>query len=168
MVKSADFPGHTLAHRNQIALTSQATLVKKASMSECSIHPSAWEQCLSRASTALPEIALTIFGFLQRTSIEQKSSRKLKDLGGCDVLGQNAAVLDCTHTPLLEFDEPSIVGHAKSKRRINDMVNMGVEPRTLALLAPRSKPTELIDRHYHVIDGGGRVFAIMYLAAQHP
>lgn len=26
------------------------------------------------------------------------------------------------------------------------MVNMGVEPRTLALLAPRSKPTELIDR----------------------
>jgi hypothetical protein len=28
---------------------------------------------------------------------------------------------------------------------IEDMVNMGVEPRTLALLAPRSKPTELID-----------------------
>jgi hypothetical protein len=27
------------------------------------------------------------------------------------------------------------------------MVNMGVEPRTLALLAPRSKPTELIDRY---------------------
>ena len=26
------------------------------------------------------------------------------------------------------------------------MVNMGVEPRTLALLAPRSKPTELIDQ----------------------
>jgi hypothetical protein len=31
------------------------------------------------------------------------------------------------------------------------MVNMGVEPRTLALLAPRSKPTELIDREHHVI-----------------
>jgi hypothetical protein len=30
------------------------------------------------------------------------------------------------------------------------MVNMGVEPRTLALLAPRSKPTELIDRCYQV------------------
>jgi hypothetical protein len=28
------------------------------------------------------------------------------------------------------------------------MVNMGVEPRTLALLAPRSKPTELLDRCY--------------------
>ena len=41
--------------------------------------------------------------------------------------------------------------HAKSKRRTDDMVNMGVEPRTLALLAPRSKPTELIDRDYHVI-----------------
>ena len=32
------------------------------------------------------------------------------------------------------------------------MVNMGVEPRTLALLAPRSKPTELIDRF--VVMGG--------------
>jgi hypothetical protein len=31
----------------------------------------------------------------------------------------------------------------------DDLVNMGVEPRTLALLAPRSKPTELIDRDYH-------------------
>jgi hypothetical protein len=30
---------------------------------------------------------------------------------------------------------------------IQKMVNMGVEPRTLALLAPRSKPTELIDRY---------------------
>ena len=30
------------------------------------------------------------------------------------------------------------------------MVNMGVEPRTLALLAPRSKPTELIDRYLRV------------------
>ena len=39
---------------------------------------------------------------------------------------------------------------AKAKEQV--MVNMGVEPRTLALLAPRSKPTELIDRNYHVID----------------
>ena len=42
---------------------------------------------------------------------------------------------------------------AKAKEQV--MVNMGVEPRTLALLAPRSKPTELIDRDYHVIDGSG-------------
>jgi hypothetical protein len=35
-------------------------------------------------------------------------------------------------------------GPAKAKEQV--MVNMGVEPRTLALLAPRSKPTELIDR----------------------
>jgi hypothetical protein len=33
-----------------------------------------------------------------------------------------------------------------SQKEQNLMVNMGVEPRTLALLAPRSKPTELIDR----------------------
>jgi hypothetical protein len=45
------------------------------------------------------------------------------------------------------------------KRRINDMVNMGVEPRTLALLAPRSKPTELIDRIYRVIDERGACYA---------
>ena len=36
---------------------------------------------------------------------------------------------------------------------IEQMVNMGVEPRTLALLAPRSKPTELIDRYLHVRQG---------------
>jgi hypothetical protein len=36
----------------------------------------------------------------------------------------------------------SWVGRQKKSKL---MVNMGVEPRTLALLAPRSKPTELID-----------------------
>ena len=35
--------------------------------------------------------------------------------------------------------------HREAKEDL--MVNMGVEPRTLALLAPRSKPTELIDRY---------------------
>jgi hypothetical protein len=34
------------------------------------------------------------------------------------------------------------------KTKESVMVNMGVEPRTLALLAPRSKPTELIDRYF--------------------
>ena len=40
------------------------------------------------------------------------------------------------------------MAEAESGKRAKEqvMVNMGVEPRTLALLAPRSKPTELIDR----------------------
>jgi hypothetical protein len=100
--------------------------------------------------------------------MELKSSRKLKELVRTKFvtyLIQNATVLDGTHTPLLKFDKASIIGHAKSKRRITDMVNMGVEPRTLALLAPRSKPTELIDRNYHVIDSIGSMAADMYLVA---
>jgi hypothetical protein len=44
-----------------------------------------------------------------------------------------------------------IVCPCEKTQKFNDMVNMGVEPRTLALLAPRSKPTELIDRVYQVI-----------------
>jgi hypothetical protein len=36
-------------------------------------------------------------------------------------------------------------GAAIMQKHRMKMVNMGVEPRTLALLAPRSKPTELID-----------------------
>ena len=42
-----------------------------------------------------------------------------------------------------KFTPRTIGGHEGKRYRI--VVNMGVEPRTLALLAPRSKPTELID-----------------------
>ena len=38
------------------------------------------------------------------------------------------------------------VEELKEAKEVVVLVNMGVEPRTLALLAPRSKPTELIDR----------------------
>ena len=80
---------------------------------------------------------------------------------------QDATIFDAKATALFKPDEPSMVGHAKSKRRVTDMVNMGVEPRTLALLAPRSKPTELIDRDYHVIDDTSSARAFMYLAVRY-
>ena len=38
------------------------------------------------------------------------------------------------------------VEELKEAKEVVVLVNMGVEPRTLALLAPRSKPTELIDQ----------------------
>ena len=44
---------------------------------------------------------------------------------------------------------------------------MGVEPRTLALLAPRSKPTELIDREHHVIRAKVVVPRAIYLGVPH-
>ena len=53
----------------------------------------------------------------------------------------------------LDDSRASLLGRLDMGKREISMVNMGVEPRTLALLAPRSKPTELIDRDYHVIDG---------------
>jgi cytochrome oxidase Cu insertion factor (SCO1/SenC/PrrC family) len=46
------------------------------------------------------------------------------------------------------------------------MVNMGVEPRTLALLAPRSKPTELIDQYYQATDEPTITSKIYVLAFQ--
>ena len=49
------------------------------------------------------------------------------------------------------------VEELKEAKEVVVLVNMGVEPRTLALLAPRSKPTELIDRNYYVIDGSGEL-----------
>ena len=57
----------------------------------------------------------------------------------------------------------SLDSGTECKRSIIDMVNMGVEPRTLALLAPRSKPTELIDQVNPVIDGQGHLATFILL-----
>ena len=62
------------------------------------------------------------------------------------MLIQYDTVSDNKITHSVASDKPVCEGRAKNKRTIMEMVNMGVEPRTLALLAPRSKPTELIDR----------------------
>ena len=83
--------------------------------------------------------------------MEQKSSRKRKDIADLRAevclyqMLRTLTTILLTHSDLTSLISTS--DRAKSKRTINDMVNMGVEPRTLALLAPRSKPTELIDRY---------------------
>ena len=57
----------------------------------------------------------------------------------------------------------SLDSGTECKRSIIEMVNMGVEPRTLALLAPRSKPTELIDQVNPVIDSQGHLATLISL-----
>jgi hypothetical protein len=45
----------------------------------------------------------------------------------------------------IAYSGQKVIYSWRRQKKSNWLVNMGVEPRTLALLAPRSKPTELID-----------------------